>query len=234
MLAKHAVETFNAAHGDELAEVRDLSEDQARRHVARRIVERSGGRPDVLLAGPPCQGFSTAGNRLGADPRSTVFWSVFEVAAAVRPRVLVIENVHGILSIAGRSMPRRIAAEMQRLGFTPAMAVLRAEEHGVPQRRTRVFFVGMDQHQWKPPEPVCSRRSPSLLLPGPVTVGEAISDLPPLEPGDELDDVELTRAACSHYQRWARETLATREMLSARATSVLAAQGDAAIAVEAA
>ena len=200
----HAVATYNAAHGLELARCEDLGDEAALGRIAREIAGAAGGRPDVLLAGPPCQGFSTAGNRSGADPRSKVFWAAFEIAEKVRPRVLVIENVQGILSIAGRTMPERIAERMRALGLTPAMAVLRAEEHGVPQRRTRVLFVGQEQGKWQPPEPTHARIEASLLLPPPVTVRAAISDLPSLSPGDELHDVALKTRVRSAYQRWCR------------------------------
>lgn len=200
----HAVTTYNRAHGAEIACAEDLSDASARKRVIREIVRRAGGRPDFVLAGPPCQGFSTAGNRGGVDPRSRVFWSAFDIAEAVRPRCLVIENVQGILSIAQRSMPGLIAARMRAIGLNPAMAVLRAEEHGVPQRRTRVFFVGLADGEWLPPEPMFSRKGDSLLLAPPITVREAIADLPPLEPGEELHEVSLNSPASSDYQRWAR------------------------------
>ncbi len=209
----HAVATYNAAHDAEVAEVAELGDAAVDRLVAREILRRCGGRPDVLLAGPPCQGFSTAGNRLVSDPRSKVFWSVFEIAAEVRPRVLLVENVQGIMSIAKRTMPRRIAARMRALGLTPAMAVLRAEEYGVPQRRTRVLFVGTsDGVAWTPPEPTRARTAESPPLPAPLTVRDAIADLPPLAPGDELHDVRLATAAMSPLQRWARGEIDVAEL----------------------
>ena len=212
-----AVSTYNAAHGGEIAEVTDLGDEKTATRVAREILRRAGGRPDLLLAGPPCQGFSTAGNRAGSDPRSAVFWSAFEIAAAVRPRALVIENVHGILSIAQRTMPTKIAQRMRDLGFNPSMAVLRAEEHGVPQRRTRVFFVGLQDGEWVPPEPRFARKEGSLLLPPPITVEEAIGDLPSLRPGDEIHDAPLDSAPTAEYQRWCRGTIPLRVLLESRA-----------------
>jgi DNA (cytosine-5)-methyltransferase 1 len=199
----HACQTYNNAHGIEVAEVSDLADAKVRRSVARRIRERAEGRPDLLLAGPPCQGFSTAGNRRGDDARSRLLWAPFGIAEELKPEVLVIENVQGILSIAGRSLPGRIAKEMVKLGLTPHMCVVRAEEHGVPQRRTRVFFVGLRSGTWTPPAPRHSLKA-EANLPAPVSVEEAIGDLPPLQANGGREEMALRRRPRNPYQRWAR------------------------------
>jgi DNA (cytosine-5)-methyltransferase 1 len=204
-LKRDACSTFNAAHGgEEIAESVDLAERAVRREVVNRIKARTGAGVDILLAGPPCQGFSTAGARSGTDSRNTLLWVPFDIARRVRPRALVIENVQGILSAAGRTLPRRIADEMRDLGMTPHMCVLRADEFGAPQRRTRVFFVGTRDAGWRPPEPVCVRFPKPGPLADAVTVKEAIGDLPPLEAGGGAERSRLGRKARSDYQRWAR------------------------------
>jgi DNA (cytosine-5)-methyltransferase 1 len=215
--SEHACATFNEAHGgEELAEPMDLSKASVRREVVRRIRRRVDGAPDLLLAGPPCQGFSTAGNRSHKDARSQLLWTPFEIARALKPAVLIVENVHGILSIAQRSVPGRIAREMTDLGFTPHMCVLRAEEYGVPQRRTRVFFIGARGSTWAPPEPVCSRGPEVDSIRAPVSVREAISDLPPLEPDSGKDEGRLRRQARSEFQRWARSEIDAERFLEER------------------
>jgi DNA (cytosine-5)-methyltransferase 1 len=227
---EHACRTYNAAHrqGD-LAEVTDLSNPATRRRVIQRIRKGAGGRPDLLLAGPPCQGFSTAGNRSRSDARSQLLWVPFQIAEELKPAVLVVENVQGILSIAGRTLPARIAAEMTRLGLKPHMCVLRAEEHGVPQRRTRVFFVGLRDSDWSPPERRCSLKADEESLPAPISVNEAIGDLPPLMPNGGRDEMPLRRRARSAYQSWARSEIDLAPFLGARFPSTPAA-GDAGIA----
>lgn len=215
--SEHACTTFNEAHrGEEIAEPIDLSSARVRRDVVRRIRQRVDGALDLLLAGPPCQGFSTAGNRSHKDARSQLLWTPFEMARALKPAVLIVENVHGILSIAQRSVPGRIAREMTNLGFTPHMCTLRAEEHGVPQRRTRVFFIGVRGGAWAPPEPVCSRGPGDHAISPPVTVREAISDLPPLEPDSGMDEGRLRRRARSEFQRWVRDEIDAERFLEER------------------
>jgi DNA (cytosine-5)-methyltransferase 1 len=222
---EHACRTYNDAHSREgLAEVTDLSDPQARRGVIQRIRKRAEGRPDLLLAGPPCQGFSTAGNRRRNDARSELLWVPFEIAEELKPAVLVVENVQGILSIAGRTLPARIAAEMTRLGLRPHMCRLRAEEHGVPQRRTRVFFVGVRDADWSPPERRCSLKADEESLLAPVSVSEAISDMPPLAPNGGREEMPLRRNARTDYQRWARNEIDLDFFLGARLRPGVAAE----------
>lgn len=214
----HACATLNAAHGREVAAVEDLSQPERIAEVAKDILARAGGNLDVLAAGPPCQSFSTAGGRDHTDLRASLLWVPLKIAALVRPRVLLIENVQGILSSAKRSLPARIAEEMTALGLTPHMCVLRAEEHGVPQRRTRVFFVGLAEGVWRPPPARFCRvgAEPSLFAQPPITVGEALSDLPALEPDDGTDEGWLVREPITEYQRWVRGFVDIEDAFAAR------------------
>jgi DNA (cytosine-5)-methyltransferase 1 len=186
--------------------------------VAQQILSRARGELSVLTAGPPCQSFSTAGGRDHTDVRASLLWVPLKIARLVQPRVLVIENVQGILSSAKRTLPDRIAAEMMELGLTPHMCVLRAEEHGVPQRRVRVLFVGLADGGWTPPPARFSRveAEPSLFTQPPLTVGEAISDLPALEPDSGEEEALLVSEPESEYQAWARGLVDVEEAFAAR------------------
>jgi DNA (cytosine-5)-methyltransferase 1 len=216
-LSSDSCATFNTAHGGrEIAECVDLSGTAVRREVAKRIRSRADGEVAVLLAGPPCQGFSTAGTRSHADTRNALLWVPFDIARRVRPRALVIENVQGILSVAGRTLSKRIAEEMRELGLTPHMCVLRADEFGVPQRRTRVFFVGTREAGWMPPEPLCAPFPKEGQMADVVTVREAIGDLPVLKAGGGSTKSRLTRKARSEYQRWVRGETDVAQLLADR------------------
>lgn len=109
------------------------------------------GEVGVLFGGPPCQGFSVAGRMDPGDPRSALVWAFMDAAAAVRPRAFVIENVAALARL-GRWAPVRegLAARAGELGYAMAWRVLRAWEHGVPQRRERVFFVGVREGEGDP------------------------------------------------------------------------------------
>jgi DNA (cytosine-5)-methyltransferase 1 len=103
---------------------------------------RLRGEIEVVVGGPPCQPWSSGGKRLGtADPRDG--WPAFlRALAQVRPIAFVAENVAGLAAGARCSAFRALLAELEALGFTVAHGVLDAADHGVPQRRRRLFVVG--------------------------------------------------------------------------------------------
>lgn len=111
---------------------------------------------EVLLAGFPCQPFSNAGKRLGLeDPRGTLFEEVERFARAKRPKVVLLENVKGILSTRtpeGLPLTEEIRRRLEGLGYWVSPAtLLRAEEYGVPQRRHRVFVLALLREEGLPP-----------------------------------------------------------------------------------
>lgn len=102
--------------------------------------------PDVLIAGPPCQGFSLGGNRRAADDRNSLFREVCRVAKQTSPRVVVIENVLNLRTMlhpdTGRPFVEEIATSLTRAGYKHiAWDVFRMDGHGVPQTRRRFVFV---------------------------------------------------------------------------------------------
>lgn len=139
------------------------------------------GELDVIVGGPPCQGYSVYNHQRGAqDPRAGLFREYLRIVKGIQPRWLVMENVTGITSIAGGAIVREIFAEMGKLGYRVDMRRLKAEDYGVPQERRRVFFIA-------------TRTEAPILFPeathGPdgepfVTVWDAISDLPKLKNGE--------------------------------------------------
>lgn len=100
---------------------------------------------DVLLAGPPCQGFSLGGNRRAADDRNQLFREVIRVARKAKPRVVLIENVLNLRTMAdprtGRPFAQQIAHELGRAGYAVAYDVFKMAHYGVPQTRRRFVFV---------------------------------------------------------------------------------------------
>lgn len=138
------------------------------------------GELDVLVGGPPCQGYSVYNHQRGeGDPRAGLFREYLRIVEGIQPRWLVMENVTGITSISGGDIVRQIFDGMKTLGYRVEMKVLKAEDFGVPQERRRVFFVA-------------TRSNSEIHFPSPthgpglapfVTVWDAISDLPKLENG---------------------------------------------------
>lgn len=101
------------------------------------------GTCDVLIAGPPCQGFSTLGKRRGDDPRNRLSYEVVRWAKAMRPSVIVIENVTAFLT---SPQWRVVTSRLRALGYQTASMVLDAAEFGAAQRRRRSFtFAYLDR-----------------------------------------------------------------------------------------
>ena len=119
------------------------------------------GRCDVLLGGPPCQGFSTHRiNDAGVnDPRNKLVHRYFDYVRSLRPKVFLMENVPGILWERHREYLQRFYEEGATAGYALYKpVVLDARDFGLPQRRKRVFVLGVDstivrdQFEW-PPKP---------------------------------------------------------------------------------
>lgn len=107
-------------------------------------------RADVVTAGFPCQPFSNAGSRKGLeDGRGTLYQSALSVVQQTKPRAVVFENVRGILSFKndGKLLIQEICEELDGLGYNVTFSLIDASRHHVPQRRLRLFIVGIDKKE---------------------------------------------------------------------------------------
>ena len=99
---------------------------------------------DILCAGFPCQAFSLAGQRRGfEDTRGTLFFDIARIIKAKRPKAFFLENVKGLMSHrGGKTLDTILSVLRDELGyFVPTPQIIKAEDHGVPQKRGRVFIV---------------------------------------------------------------------------------------------
>ncbi|RSI51556.1 DNA cytosine methyltransferase [Streptococcus sanguinis] len=104
---------------------------------------RGIGRVDVICGGFPCQAFSIAGKRQGfEDTRGTLFFEIARFASILRPRLLFLENVKGLLNHDGGNTFETIIATLDELGYDVEWQVLNSKNFGVPQNRERVFIIG--------------------------------------------------------------------------------------------
>jgi len=181
---------------------------------------RSDGRPFWVLGGPPCQGFSTAGNqRTMEDPRNHLVWDYVKFLDHAQPDGFVFENVTGLLNMDGGAVFAAARAAFSRVMASIEPAVLSAEEYAIPQRRKRVILVGSQQPNefaWIRPAAVTSRGgAPSLFssLPAAVSVEEALSDLPALEAGADGSELPYATAPTTAYQAFTRGLLSASEYL---------------------
>lgn len=139
---------------------------------------------DVVVGGPPCQGFSLArGTRFMDDPRNKLYKHFVRTVAQIRPEWVVMENVEGILSIGGGQILEQILEDFLNVGYELDYQVVNMADFGVPQTRRRAIFVGHRsglKFVW--PERTHSKSSdtqPALVdsLPQHVSVNDALSDL---------------------------------------------------------
>lgn len=187
-----ALKTFQKNHTDSRVLSLDLHEDSAIDAIANTINDEL----DIIIAGPPCQGFSLTGTRNANDKRNTLFQSVFKLAERTHPKAIVIENVPGILKLYGGNASKQIIKRCDELGYTCNPKLLYAPDFGVPQIRKRVFFVALKKQYGLFEFPEATHDINSY-----VTCSQAISDLPSLENDLGSDPMPyLTKPACK-YQK---------------------------------
>ncbi|MCD2178227.1 DNA cytosine methyltransferase [Rhizobium sp. C1] len=96
---------------------------------------------DILIAGPPCQGFSTAGNNNPSDKRNNHLINVAQLASRAKPRIVVIENVRGLLSKHNSQHFENVTQTLAGSGYHVSWKLLSASEYGIPQKRIRIVIV---------------------------------------------------------------------------------------------
>lgn len=133
------------------------------------IDEQIGRKIDIVIGGPPCQGFSISGKRNPDDPRNKLYRGFVKTVAYFKPKAFVLENVPNLVSMEKGIIKDSIIAEFEELGYTVKYKVLLASNYGVPQNRRRVVFVGLKNKEFIFPEPTVEKC---------VTSKEALSDLP--------------------------------------------------------
>lgn len=182
------------------------------------------GELDLVAGGPPCQGFSiNAPIRSLEDQRNHLFKEYLRIADALRPKAILIENVPGLISLGRGTVVKAIVAHLEAMGYRVGYKILFAGHYGIPQLRFRMVFIAIrSDEEVRFPSPthraeavanfagareLCQRTPPLLssgLLPG-ITVRDAISDLPPLAPGERHDAGSYFAAPQSSYQSLLRD-----------------------------
>lgn len=142
---------------------------------------------DVVAGGPPCQGFSTVGKKERGDPRNSLFRQYLRCVEELSPKYVIFENVAGFRRLYGGEAYDQTVEGLASLGFDYISAVLDASDYGIPQSRQRTIIVGWgrDFAPLSLPEPTHGEG-----LRPPVTLWEAVSDLPELKPGQERSEYE--------------------------------------------
>jgi len=155
---------------------------------------------DVIVGGPPCQGFSMANmwDKEKNDPRNNLFNNFVDYILYFEPEVFMMENVKGILSAKKRSIKSAIADKLKNKDYIiHDPKILNASDYGVPQNRERVFFIGTKKGlNFKYP----SRQEEKI------TVKDALSDLYKYEGKNNDDPVKYKRKPLSKFQEHMRKS----------------------------
>lgn len=138
-LDSHACNTYRANHPDTILFEGDINE-----HIE--ALNQFKG-VDIVIGGPPCQGFSVAGKMEATDPRSQLVFSFCNVVDKLQPKAFVMENVKALASLSKfQDVRKEIFRRMEGAGYLVSMNILNAKDFGVPQSRERVFFIGVKKH----------------------------------------------------------------------------------------
>lgn len=137
-----------------------------------------GKQVDVVIGGPPCQGFSIAGNigrKFIEDERNYLFKEFVRIVKITTPKIFVMENVARMATHNSGQTIKEICSHFKNLGYNVQYKVLNSADYLVPQVRNRIIVVGTKNCDFKYPEKINKR----------ISVKEAISDLPPLNNGEK-------------------------------------------------
>ena len=202
--AKH---TFTYNHPDVPYILKDVKELQA--DEIKETIKSKDKTVDVITGGPPCQGFSLLGPRLADDPRNQLFKEYIRIANGLRPKVIFFENVYGIMTMQRGKVVEAIVNSFKEIGYKCEYRLVNAADYGVPQSRPRFVMIGVSDPdvQITFPEPthgkVCEHEQVSLFhkqLKPYVTVDDALSDLPALNPGQGEEESEHSSEYITAYE----------------------------------
>jgi DNA (cytosine-5)-methyltransferase 1 len=136
---KEAISSFAANHKDAavyLGDIKKLSEKKLKELLGNQKV-------DMVVGGPPCQGFSTVGRGAVDDERNLLFREFVRIVKVTQPKIILFENVTGLVAKKNQTILKKIFQHFERLGYNMDARVLSAEEYGVPEKRRRTIIMGV-------------------------------------------------------------------------------------------
>ncbi|WP_060679480.1 DNA cytosine methyltransferase [Virgibacillus halodenitrificans] len=187
-----ALESFRDNHDGAIAMNGDLFQGSTILEMAHLIDNKN---VDLIIGGPPCQGFSLTGKRNEKDERNTLFGAMVKAVDFFQPKAFVLENVPGLGTLYKGKAKESILKEFSDLGYTISYKILYAPDYGIPQIRKRLFFVGLkDGMKFVFPEPV---KKPEDY----VTSEDAIGDLHDFKDDFGKDVSEYINPPRTKYQK---------------------------------
>ncbi|MCI8831963.1 MAG: DNA cytosine methyltransferase [Lachnospiraceae bacterium] len=153
---------------------------------------------DIIIGGPPCQGFSKnipASGRFLEDPRNQLYKAYLRFVKEIEPEVVIIENVAEIYNAFGGVVRKEIVSTLERWGYKVEVEIIDMSHYGVPQKRRRCFFFAS-----KMGIPSFPKERKKMIA-----GWDAISDLPVVNQGEGYDGMPYTGEATNDYQQHMRK-----------------------------
>lgn len=157
------------------------------------------GKDVILIACPPCQGFSNArrsSERLN-DPRNRLVYEFLRVVEEIKPYAFVLENVPGLAQSIGEPIFTQIIQKLNNLGYNTVHDVVNTADYGIPEKRKRLVVIGTRDPKLRLTFPPKTNADPMIIseLPAWNTVRKAISDLPSINAGQKSEKDKMHVAA---------------------------------------
>ncbi|TXT55274.1 MAG: hypothetical protein BAJATHORv1_40185 [Candidatus Thorarchaeota archaeon] len=217
--------TYSYNHPDTMTSLSNLQNTEDFENLCNLIDNTLHGRTLQLVAGgPPCQGFSTAGKWDSRDSRNSLVVPMLKVIQRFQPEFVLIENVLGLKWMEKGAILQRIISILDSMEYSTQWYTFKAEAYGVPQRRRRIFIIGSRSGDYDAPTPffasVKRTRNRDIIqyssnqLPLPISVREAIFDLPEIESGN-ISHIQSYNgeSVLSNYQKYMRDEISYEEFL---------------------
>lgn len=166
---KEAIASFAANHHEAsvyLGDIKKLSEKKLKELL-------KGQKIDMVVGGPPCQGFSTVGKGQVEDTRNQLFKEFVRIVRLTEPKIILFENVTGLVAKKNQAIMKQIFQYFEKLGYNMDARVLSAEEYGVPEKRRRTIIMGVKDGECIFPMVTHGSRAKKAL----VTVEAALKNL---------------------------------------------------------
>ena len=191
---EEAANTFKKNMPDAEVIVGDITSKSVKDRLIRLAKEK---KINMIVGGPPCQGYSMKGKKLGLeDPRNFLFREYLKIVDELQPEVFVIENVKGLLISSNGWFRGEIIQSIEKLGYHVELGILNAADFGVPQSRERAIFLCAKGKKIPLPKAKTKKRT---------TVRDAISDLAYLNSGEGDFQQDYQKEPESEYQKLMRK-----------------------------
>lgn len=188
-----ALETFKKNFPKTEVVYGDIGDQKVKQTIFKLAKEK---KVNMIIGGPPCQGFSNKGKKLGLkDPRNFLFLEYLDLVERIQPEVFVIENVKTMLTASNGFFIKEIETNILKLGYKMTYGVLNASDFGVPQNRQRAIIIAFKDKIPQLPKPFNIDKQ---------SVRDAISDLSFLNAGEGEFEQEYLLSPQTKYQKYLR------------------------------